>query len=281
MGIFKKLFVAVLLVGMGVLSFQLVNSNTQAFSSGSPGARTGSPGDNSNTCRNCHSGSTPTEIPNAITSNIPVSGYVPGEIYNVSASISESGRNMFGFELTAESDNNNSKVGEWIITNSSQNRLVNGNKSVTHRNTGRSGQGTKTWEMQWKAPEVNVGAITFYASLMAANGTGSNSGDNVYVAQKKVQPTTTRVAKKKKLDLDLTVYPNPTTSRLNLDFPNGFNESYGVYIIDAGGVVRAFYEKENPRGGKLNLNVSDLAAGRYFVRIFSNNYTAAKPFIKQ
>ncbi|TXC85127.1 choice-of-anchor V domain-containing protein [Luteibaculum oceani] len=279
MRLFKKLFLAVFVLAIATLIVQLSQNDIHARSSGSPGGYSGSIGDGQ-TCRTCHSGPNASSIENAITSDIPASGYIPGEIYNISATIQESNRNRFGFELTAETDNN-VKIGEWILTAPDQTRLTNSNKVVTHTSSGRVGSGTKTWEMQWKAPEVSAGAITFYAALMAADGANGNSGDNVYVSQKKVDPVSTSVKKREKRNLNLSVYPNPATNRINLDFPEGMNETYGVYIIDAGGVVRAFYEKRESNGGKLALSVGDLASGQYYVRVFSENYTAVTPFLKR
>lgn len=278
---FVAKFLGVLLLVAGALiAFQYQQNEVHAFSSGSPGGRSGSPGDGQ-TCRTCHSGSAPISIEQAISTDIPGAGYVPGETYNITAKIDDAGTNMFGFEITAE-DNGNAKQGQWIISNASQNRLTNNNRAVTHTSGGRNGSGTKTWQMQWKAPEVNVGAITFYAALMAADGGGGNSGDKLYVSNKKVEPNTTSSIKKSttKQDLQITVYPNPVKYDLNLKLPKGFEEEYGIYLIDATGVVRAFYENNRPRSGMLKLDVSNLEAGNYIVRIFSDNFTAVRPFIK-
>ncbi len=275
---FIKKFSGVFIVLIfALVAIQYQQMDIHAFSSGSPGGRTGSPGDGQ-TCRTCHSGAAPTTLSDAIDTDIPAEGYTPGETYNITASISEQGRNMFAFELTSETANRG-KQGQWIVTNTSQNRLTNSNRAITHSSGGRSGSGSKTWQMQWKAPEVNVGAITFYAALMAANGNGGNSGDNLYVAQKTVQAKQTTSVKNLKEDISVELFPNPVTSFVTLRLPQDFNEDYGVYLIDAGGVVRAFYENQ-AHSRQVKIDVSQLASGNYFLRIFSDNFTASKPFVK-
>jgi len=151
-----------------------------AFSNGSPGGRTGSPGDSGQNCTGCHSGS-PQSASNWITTNIPPSGYVPGQTYTITATGTHSGVVRFGFELTAE-NSAGAKVGTFIITNATQTKLVNQNKAVTHLSGGTTPSGnTKTWSMNWTAPAQGTGPITFYAALNAANGNGNNSGDVIYL----------------------------------------------------------------------------------------------------
>ncbi|MGB0166843.1 MAG: choice-of-anchor V domain-containing protein [Luteibaculum sp.] len=270
-------------LGVGLSVWELSMNQAEARSSGSPGNRTGSPGDNGSTCRGCHSGSAPVTIAGAITTDIPATGYSPGEVYNIQASISEGGKGTFGFELTAE-DENNSTIGQWILSGSGDSRLILGNSSATHTGSGNSGSGSRTWSLQWQAPQQNAGAITFYAALMAANGNGSSSGDNVYVSQTTVQPSGVNSIQPKKnnpkKDLNLKLYPNPASEFIDIEFGGPMNEEFGVYVIDAGGVVRAFYEQKRPISGKLNLNLGKIEAGNYFIRVFSENYTAVSPFIK-
>lgn len=157
-----------------------------AASNGSPGGRTGSVGDNGQNCTGCHSG-TPQNAANWITTNIPISGYVPGQTYTITATGTHSGVVKFGFELTAE-NSAGGKVGTFIITNTTQTKLVNQNKAVTHLAGGTTPSGnTKTWSTDWTAPNPGVGAVTFSSALNAANGNGNTSGDVIYLTSTTVQ----------------------------------------------------------------------------------------------
>ena len=80
------------------------NSTYSAYANGggSPGSRTNSPGDLGN-CTGCHSGTINTGPGVAsITAPSLAAGYVPGQTYTITGSITQSAINKFGFEITAE-----------------------------------------------------------------------------------------------------------------------------------------------------------------------------------
>ena len=157
-----------------------------ANNSGSPGGRTGSVGDGGQTCTGCHTG-TAQNSTGWITTNIPVSGYAPGQTYTITVTGTHTGVVKFGFELTAE-NSIGTKVGTFVITNAAQTKLVNQNKAVTHQAAGTTPTGnTKTWSVNWTAPATGTGPVTFYAALNAANGNGGTGGDVIYKTTSTVQ----------------------------------------------------------------------------------------------
>jgi len=152
-----------------------------ANSSGSPGGKSGSPGDGNSTCTECHGG-TATPQSGWITSNIPVEGYTPGQTYQITATGTFSGVVKFGFELTAETSTG-VKTGTFIITDAVRTKLVNANKAVTHTTAGNVPTGnTCSWSMNWTAPATSVGQVRFYAAFNAANGNGNNTGDVIHTS---------------------------------------------------------------------------------------------------
>lgn len=108
--------------------FILLTSELE-YSSGSPGGKSGSPGDGGNTCTQCHGGAA-TMQEGWITSTIPSEGYVPGENYTITATGTHAGVVKFGFEVTSE-DMNDAKMGTLIVTNSTENKLTNGNGNTS------------------------------------------------------------------------------------------------------------------------------------------------------
>ncbi|MBE0637838.1 MAG: T9SS type A sorting domain-containing protein [Bacteroidales bacterium] len=178
-----------------------------ANNNGSPGGRTGSVGDNGQNCTGCHAG-TPQNATNWITTNIPPSGYVPGQTYTITATGTHTGVVKFGFELTAE-NSSGAKVGTLIITNATQTKLVNQNKAVTHLAAGTTPSGnTKTWSMGWTAPGSGTGPVIFSAAFNAANGNGGNSGDVIYLTSTTVQEQTSGVEVTFRVDMsEQTVSP--------------------------------------------------------------------------
>jgi len=150
-----------------------------AYSSGSPGGKSGSPGDGGSTCVQCHTG-TPNPVADWITTNIPFTGYVPGNTYTITLTGTHAGVVKFGFEVTAE-DGSNSKVGTFILTDPVQTKFTNANNAVTHTSSGNTPSGNmKIWTVDWTAPAAGTGEVGFYAAFNAANGNGGTSGDVIY-----------------------------------------------------------------------------------------------------
>lgn len=158
-----------------------------ASSSGSPGGSTGSPGDGNQTCTACHSGTALNQT-GWISTNIPAEGYTPGVTYQVTLNSSHAGAARFGFELTAETSAGQ-KIGTFSITESNRTKLVNQSKAVTHTFNGTTPSGGgASWTMNWTAPAMSAGNITFYAAVNAANGNGGTGGDVIYRTSMSVQP---------------------------------------------------------------------------------------------
>ncbi len=167
------------------------------YSGGSPGGKTGSPGDGGANCTQCHTG-TPQSATGWITSDIPAEGYTAGETYTITATGMHSGVVKFGFESTSE-DNSGNKKGEIVITDAAQTKLTNNNSAVTHTPTGTTPDGdSKTWTFDWTAPDAGSGDITFYGAFNAANGNGNNQGDVIYL-------TSTTVMENVNTGTDLTI----------------------------------------------------------------------------
>ena len=147
-------------------------------SGGSPGGKTGSPNDGAASCTGCHYAGTGTGA--TITTNIPTNGYVPNQVYTITANINHSGINKFGFEITSEKNSGNTKTGSFLITNSAEMKFVNNNTAITHKSGGTSGSNSRSWSMDWEAPNTGTGDVTFYGAFIAANANGNNMGDNYH-----------------------------------------------------------------------------------------------------
>ncbi len=189
-----------LIIGTTLISGVLNNG-------GSPGRKTGSPLDG-NSCAQCHSSSV-TEV-SWISTNIPETGWIPGEKYTITLSAEHESAAKFGFEITAE--NSQEKQGAFIITDDSRTRSLNQNLAVTHSSAGTAPTGSKiTWEMDWLAPETNAGEINFYAAINAADGNGSTSGDKIYTSSISFAQTPTTGFTVEKTLPEIFIYPNPAT----------------------------------------------------------------------
>jgi hypothetical protein len=230
-----------------------------APSGGSPGGKSGSPGDNGNNCTQCHSG-TPLNATDWITSDIPGNGYVGGETYIITASGEHPGVGKFGFELTAE-DQSGNKVGTFTVINASETQITGNNTAVTHTSGGTAPSGdSKTWEVEWTAPEDIPGDVTFYAALNAANANGGTSGDVIYLTEKTYGPDVTGIGD---VVAESDFYPNPTTGIVNFNVADGFGGDVKIYN-QAGQLIERFNAASN---GQVDL--TSQAKGLYFVQ-FNN-----------
>ena len=167
----KPLLIIPITIALAIF-FYPTTSNSN--STGSVGGKTGSPTDGGS-CTQCHyaglgAGAT-------ITTNIPPNGYVPNQVYTITANIQGS-NNQYGFEVTSEEANfGSAKKGTFFITNNTETKLTNNNKAVTHKLGGTQGPGIKNWSMDWEAPNSGTGSITFFGAFMEGNMDQTNSGD--------------------------------------------------------------------------------------------------------
>jgi len=146
-----------------------------SMSTGSPGGMSGAPGDNS--CVQCHNSfglNTGSAIVN-ITSNIPITGYVPGNTYTITASAAQTGISKYGFEV-------HEALGSILVTNSTTTKHVGvGSNRITHEAAGTTVLvNSISWSFDWVAPPVGSGNATFYGAFVAADYPSGNSNDNVY-----------------------------------------------------------------------------------------------------
>jgi len=224
------------------------NSN----STGSIGGKTGSPTDGSS-CTQCHyagvgSGAT-------ITTNIPANGYVPNQVYTITANI-QGIDDQYGFEITAEEASlvAGSKIGTFFITNNSETKLTNNNEAVTHKLGGTQGGGMKSWNMDWEAPNTGAGAVTFWGAFIEGNMNGVNSGDIYHSAT-------------------LTVNEAVINSVNNLSEQNDFTFNTAKKTIESNTIVSL----HDPNGklvlttNKKITNISHLKKGIYILK--SKNHT--------
>jgi hypothetical protein len=177
-----RIAIAIFLAVTVFIFVDAVNNFSLSSSSGAPAGRTGSPGDGNLTCAvsGCHlPGPTPATMAGWITSNIPASGYVPGNTYTITATATRPNHVRFGFEVSPQSITG-TLLGTLIITNTTETQLVGANKYVTHKLAGTTGAGSKTWNFNWTAPVAGTGSVTFYGAFNVANNSGNSSGDTIY-----------------------------------------------------------------------------------------------------
>ncbi len=239
---------------------------------GSPGGKTGSPGDNGTTCTQCHSG-TAIAAENWITSDIPELGYEVGETYTITATGTHPDFfSRFGFELTAE-DMDGNKVGDFEVINNIETQLANSQTSVTHTVLGVNPDGdSRTWTMSWTAPATDVGVVTFYAAFNAANGNNGTSGDVIYTSMMSVDESSVGLGNELAV-AEFSFGPNPSFGTIQVNHAYDLAQ---VSIFDISGKVVLNLDSYAV-GSTIDLN--HLNSGVYFIQLRSDNAIKSQKLI--
>ncbi len=103
----------------------------------------------------------------------------------MTVTVQQSGRQRFGFQLTAL-DQAGNRAG--TLTSPSSDTQINpetgagGRQYIEHTEIGTfaTGPGSQTWQIRWTAPSTDIGTVTFWFAGNAANNDGTNQGDYIY-----------------------------------------------------------------------------------------------------
>ena len=258
------------LILMFILVFQYSEVRTNEIK---PNAqRTGAPSELTCGTADCHN-----NTPNSGTGNVTISfnngdnAYIPGHTYEVTVSVAETGMSRFGFECTSLSATNDS-AGIWLaaVSGSTAFPTLPGNlhrKYVSHFNASSN----SVWVINWKAPVVDKGPLTFYAAGNAANGNELSTGDHIYTSTLTIISNPTAVAQ-----IDNTVSnfvaQNPVSDQLAVCYQLTQNTpvSFRLYNLN-GQLVKVLFEGDETGGPHArSFYVSDVQSGLYLLRLSSS-----------
>lgn len=259
---FAAAFIFVLLQSFDVIS----NSNKRKVDGTEPGY-TGSPGDDYKNCTVCHGG-TATNVEGWVTSNIPEDGFVPGQTYTITATNYEIGATRFGFSISPQAINGD-LLGEMIITDTLQTKLVGSNKYITYRKDGIEGQDLKTWTFDWKAPADTIQEVVFYGAFNS-NHDGHKDGDKTYLNQYRVyRQGFANINQANHSENAIDVYPNPANNNLNIEFEVKENSNIQINLLGLNGQTISVLYNNNFSAGLFSNNFSllDISGGVYIVQV--------------
>ena len=122
----RKITTLVFVCIIAAITLTLFSNPANSNPEGAPAGNTGSPADGTTCSKSgCHNG-TPVTQAGIITSNVPTSGYLPGNTYNITVSLSGSGKK--GFQVSPQEVNGN-VLGSLIAGAGSK---IVGTKYITH-----------------------------------------------------------------------------------------------------------------------------------------------------
>lgn len=258
----KTIIASIIGIAAVVMTGELTSNPT-----GAPLGRTGSPADGA-TCSSsgCHFG-TPSPLANVITSNIPTTGYVPGQSYTITVTVPGSGNK--GFQVSPQKTDG-TQLGTLQAGPGTQ---VNG-KYITHT---AQKTGTAVWNFNWTAPAAGTGNVTFYGAFAQGRSTTRTSSLTVSEA------VSTSVSELRAFS-KVNVYPNPASSEINLAFNLTRNSQTEVRLLDLSGKEISVLHNQTLEAGNQTLRLSlpgGLNGGHYFVTIKAEGQMKTLPiFVK-
>ncbi len=251
-------------------SYSIFTQDVSGNSSQAPAARTGAPGEIN--CTGCHFGPNATALPGIITSNIPQTGYVGGETYQVTVSITKAGISKFGFQITSMNAANE-YVGTFM--NNAEVAVQTSGRYASHNASSNSGTDSKSWTFDWVAPVASTGSVTFYASANFANNNGGTSGDEIVLDNTTVSENIlTSNGQVTKGFNNLNVYPNPSAVGENMNLVFSESGILNAQIFDLNGKVVLTITDNTIAGTPYELNANSLSKGMYILQasVGAQNY---------
>lgn len=258
--LFFVLFAVVLLQ-----SFDQVESHKRKKDGTDPGY-TGSPGDSMKNCTVCHGG-VASFATGWITSNIPSDGFKPGQIYTITATNTYAGSNRFGFEVSPQ-DLAGNLLGEMIITDTTNTKLVGSNKYITYKAPGVDGIDSRSWTFDWKAPsDTNITKVVFYGAFNS-NHDGMKANDRTVLSHLTVKREGAVVGLNPVNKLtQFKIYPNPGSEVVYMAYVNSELEYVQLDLYGADGTLIKHLYQGNESLIHQSTDVKDLSSGIYFVKI--------------
>jgi|688.fasta_scaffold24688_11 hypothetical protein len=233
---------------------------------GTEPGHTGSPGDSLKNCTVCHGG-VAVNVDGWITSNIPASGFVPGQKYTIKATNTRIGHTRFGFQVSPQ-DVQGNLLGTIEVTDTLTTKLVGNDKYITYRTAGVDGVDSLSWYFDWIAPDAMINEVVFYGAFNS-NHDGHKGGDVT-------QLTTMRVYKEGFTAIDdknninqVSVYPTVASDLLTVRFTGIPSVATEISIFDMQGAKVATLYNKNSTGASFEetIHLPELKTGIFFLVI--------------
>ncbi len=254
-----------------------------------PAGRTGcTAGLDETTCgaSNCHNNNPNTGAGSLLVSfSDPNLKYLPGQIYNMTVTTSESGMVKYGFEITSVTAAGDS-VGTFIIPNGTTNISVPTSGAVNHREYlgHKTASSNSTWNFQWKAPAGDKGQLCFYVASNCANGNGTSSGDHIYTTSVCILPDSANGITASSAAGDAFSILSFVNNKINLQYSSLSGDPVLISLYGVRGeLIQTLCNCAGSSGVQTrSFTLShSLASGIYIVRYSTANMSEARKFFIQ
>jgi hypothetical protein len=270
----KKKFTLVLsALLMAGLVYDYNYRSVHSSSGSAPAGRTGSPGDGISCNTGCHGGQpgTPSGSEAVSITGLPAGGYVAGQTYDLTLTMTDPSAARWGFQLIVEDASNNS-AGTLISGSGS---TIVSSEYLTH-SPAVSGSGSASWDFQWTAPASGSGDVGFYYAALFANNDFGNSGD-VTINGSEMLSEASGVGISEAELAALSVYPNPVIDEINIAAKDVDEEiMITLFNVEGKKVIEQSFEP-----GDITIDVASksLNSGIYFLQMEADRNTTVKKLL--
>lgn len=234
-----------------------------------PVANTGAPGETTCQQSNCHSGG-------SFTGTVTLTGLpdtvLADSTYDLTITETSNAVNA-GFQTTCL-DGANKFMGTFTAGTGVNigSQPSSGRKYARQSNQKSLSGGSVSWTWKWKAPAALTAgdSIKFYSSMLAANGNGGNSGDNVLSHAHKVYFKAKTTANENVIDSQEVFTTQSTSGGVQVHILRSIPAQ--VQVINGGGVTL----HQRTTTGAEQLTIEGLIPGIYLVAVTQEGKTYAR-----
>jgi len=230
-----------------ILFFITLNSfNNKTVTTGAPSGHTGAPNELTCAKSGCHDGSLPNSGIGYLSLNFGKKeiAYEPGKTYNISIALNQEDIERFGFQFVAINNTDSLSVGTISLTDLNRTQTIQGSSQfagkeyVTYTYLGTNPNDTAGlcyWSFNWIAPDQDEGPVTFYVAAVSANNDSTVDGDLTYTKSLEIQPKTVTSAQEPSEEFSFSVFPNPASEILYLNYFIDKKDDLKVELLDIQG----------------------------------------------
>jgi hypothetical protein len=238
-----------------------------------PTGKTGAPGEMTcSTTPGCHSGGN-------FTGMVTISGVpdtvLPGQAYTITLTHASNAVRA-GFQLTVL-DGNNAKSGT-LTAGPGNNVATGGFRQYVRQSTPKNlVGGTTSWTFTWTAPATSpTPDIHFYFASLAANGNGTNAGDNALTNNKTVTFGTLVGTVEPAALAAVRFFPNPAQDLVRLALPANARAEVRLHDLNGRQVLSTQILADGD-----GIDVSGLQKGVYIATLRLEGHTVTRELVKE
>lgn len=202
--------------------------------------------------------------------------YVPGQTYPITVRLQYPGRQKFGFSAAVR------QTGIQFVQSGTLSAPASAALQITdfatHTLPSTAGNGQKEWTFNWTAPAAGAGNLVVYAAGVAANGDNEATGDRVYTDSLVLSVASSVWGGN--WQANMRTYPNPATNKLWVDGDWSKAATAEMAIIDVTGRVVLRQPIVLEPALPTEINLENLATGKYWLQLTQAGSTLSLSFLK-